>query len=147
MVKENERLRALLKRDAKTPKIRRLSSLELMEEREQQLYRMLRSHNRPSTLSGPSDILYPSEICSCVLFKYAAEWIWLHFAVDATSIEKQRIAFFERCDCVDPVDAMDASWLGLYFSYLTVRSNSRSGLIFNTSFKFIISTDSPFFYE
>lgn len=93
-----------------------------MEEREQQLYRMLRSHNRPSTLSGPSDILYPSEICSCVLFKYAAEWIWLHFAVDATSIEKQRVAFFERCDCVDPIDAMDASWLGLYFSYLTVRS-------------------------
>lgn len=121
LLAENDRLRSLMLQNSLEKTARPISSLALMDQQEQELYLCLRTHYRPAGISSTSEVIYPSNECCRVLFSRAAEWAWLHSAVSPATLEQQKPHFESHRLRQDPPNASEASWLALYFSYLTVR--------------------------
>lgn len=126
LLAENGRLRSLALETSSEKTARPVSSLALLDQQEQELYLCLRTHYRPAGISTTSQVIYPSEDCCNVIFTQAAKWAWLHSAVSPETLEQQRHHFNASKIGNDPSNASEASWLALYFSYLTVRESCSS---------------------
>ncbi|CAI7623022.1 unnamed protein product [Penicillium bialowiezense] len=90
-----------------------------MDQQEQELYLCLRTHYRPAGISSASEVIYPSDDCCRVIFSQAAKWAWLHSAISPATLEQQHIHFKTHQLGTESPNASEASWLALYFSYLT----------------------------
>lgn len=121
LLAENDRLRSLVLQVSSENTARPISSLALMDQQEQELYLCLRTHYRPAGISSISEVIFPSDKCCQFLFSQAAEWAWLHSAVSPATFEQHKAHFESQGPRKDPPNASEASWLALYFSYLTVR--------------------------
>lgn len=118
---ENARLRDLLEESSSARSTRPLSSLRLMDQQEQELYILLRTHYRPTGSFSASDVVHPPEDCQRIMLSYAADWAWVHSALSPTTIGNMNSEYSQRDFKHRSLSTSDASWLALYFSCLTVR--------------------------
>lgn len=130
LLHENQRLRADLDAatnssrsggqsspaDALRPHLR----MNMLDQHEQRLYTALKLHHREPTVTGIHQVLFPSSECAAILFDHGARWMWLHMAVDHQQFQMEATVYHAKCRIASPHQAAEASWLGLYFAYLTV---------------------------